>query len=231
MPLVTRDIYKRKLEPQGFSFAFKDSFEISENARFEAPCQVNTTPAGIDFLGAYSYINGPGRFSDVSIGRYCSLAIGISCGYPEHPTDWLSTTSLLYSGAKWAFAAGRWPLQEHTPVRPTTIGNDVWIGVHAFIRSGVSVGDGAVIGAHAVVTKDVEPYAVVAGNPARQIRKRFSEDTIVALQAVKWWEFSLHDLRECPFKDIDRSIAFVTEMRAQGAPIYKPAILSVATLG
>lgn len=70
------------------------------------------------------------------------------------------------------------------------IGNDVWIGYEAVILSGVTIGDGAIIGAHAVVTKDVPPYTIVGGIPAQTIRKRFSQDTIDTLLKIKWWDWS-----------------------------------------
>ena len=74
------------------------------------------------------------------------------------------------------------------------IGNDVWIGDGVFIKAGVSIGSGAIIGAHAVVTKDIEPYTVVAGVPAKEIRKRFSEEIIKELMAMKWWDWSDEEL-------------------------------------
>lgn len=72
----------------------------------------------------------------------------------------------------------------------TTIGNDVWIGTEALIMPGVSIGDGAIISARAVVTKDVEPYSIVGGNPAKLLKKRFDENTIQSLQTIKWWDWS-----------------------------------------
>ena len=69
------------------------------------------------------------------------------------------------------------------------IGNDVWIGYEAVIMSGVTIGDGAIIGARSVVTKDIPPYTIVGGVPARQIRRRFSEETIAALLELKWWNW------------------------------------------
>ena len=78
----------------------------------------------------------------------------------------------------------------------TIIGNDVWIGDQCFIKAGVKVGDGAVIGAHAVVTHDVPPYAIVAGNPAKILRYRFSEEEISALLQTKWWEWSDEEIKK-----------------------------------
>lgn len=76
------------------------------------------------------------------------------------------------------------------------IGNDVWIGYGATILSGVTIGDGAVVAARAVVTRDVEPYAIVAGNPARVVRKRFDDDTIRALLQIRWWDWPVHRIQE-----------------------------------
>lgn len=76
----------------------------------------------------------------------------------------------------------------------TTVGNDVWIGREATIMPGVTIGDGAVVGAHSVVTKDVEPYAVVAGNPARHLRVRFDPDDVDRLLAVRWWDWPVEDV-------------------------------------
>jgi acetyltransferase-like isoleucine patch superfamily enzyme len=76
------------------------------------------------------------------------------------------------------------------------VGNDVWIGINAFVKGGIKIGDGAIIGAHAVVTKDVEPFTIVAGNPARIIGKRFNDETIEKLLKTKWWDFQETELSE-----------------------------------
>ena len=78
----------------------------------------------------------------------------------------------------------------------TVVGNDVWIGSEAMIMPGVQIGDGAVIGSRALVTKDVEPYSIVGGNPAKLIKKRFSDDDIQKLQEMKWWEWDEETLFE-----------------------------------
>ena len=75
------------------------------------------------------------------------------------------------------------------PIKRTILGNDVWVGTNAVILGGLTIGDGAVIGAGAVVTKDVEPYSIVVGNPAREIKKRFSDQIIASLLEIKWWDF------------------------------------------
>ena len=88
------------------------------------------------------------------------------------------------------------------------IGNDVWIGYEALIMAGVHIGNGAIIGSRAVVTKDVPPYTIVGGVPAKPIRKRFTDDTIQKMEALKWWDWSYEKIKQClPYLtsgDLDR---------------------------
>jgi chloramphenicol O-acetyltransferase type B len=119
------------------------------------------------------------------IGAFCSISteVHIFLG-GDHRIDWVTTFPFSVL----------WEKGKHFSGYPKTkgdviIGNDVWVGYQAVIMSGVCIGDGAVVGAYAVVTKDVPPYGVVAGNPARLVKKRFDEETIRRLLQVKWWEW------------------------------------------
>jgi tetrahydrodipicolinate N-succinyltransferase len=94
-----------------------------------------------------------------------------------------------------------------------TIGNDVWTGHNVNILSGINVGDGAVIAAGSVVTKDVPPYAIVAGVPATIKRYRFSEKIIERLLSNKWWELELSDLSGLPFRDVERCLDSIENLR------------------
>ncbi|MBM6596109.1 CatB-related O-acetyltransferase [Microvirga pudoricolor] len=144
-------------------------------------------------IGAFSYGRPKVRFPEagrmLTIGRYCSIAdkVEILLG-GNHRTDWVTT---------YPFSAlrGLWPTAPetqdyHTSRGDVTIGSDVWLGSGAIILSGVTIGHGAVVAAGALVTKDVPPYAIVGGNPARVIRHRFDDATVAALLETAWWDLS-----------------------------------------
>jgi chloramphenicol O-acetyltransferase type B len=107
-------------------------------------------------------------------------------GNQGHRNDWASSFPFFYMPEVPHFAGAVDAFQK---AGDTVIGNDVWIGSEAIIMPGVKVGDGAVIGTRALVTRDVEPYAIVGGNPARVIRKRFDDDSVAKLLEMKWWDW------------------------------------------
>ena len=127
------------------------------------------------------------------IGKFCQIATGVRfiMNGGNHSMDGLSTYPFKVMGGAWADA----PLNAFKK-RDTIIGNDVWIGNSATFLPGVNVGDGAVIGANALVTKDVEPYTIVGGNPARPIRKRFDDETIEKLLKLQWWNWPASKITE-----------------------------------
>ncbi len=108
-------------------------------------------------------------------------------GNQGHRHDWISTFPFFWMNEVAAFAGAA---NGYLPAGDTVIGNDVWIGSEAIVMPGVRIGDGAVIGTRAVVTRDVEPYAIVGGNPAKAIRKRFDDRQIGLLLEMKWWDWS-----------------------------------------
>lgn len=129
--------------------------------------------------------------STLRIGAYCSIAedVNILLG-GHHRTDWVSS----YPFPEFIEEARHIPDFGGTR-GDVTIGNDVWLGIGCTILSGVHIGDGAVVAARAVVTRDVEPYAIVAGNPARIVRWRFDETTRAALLATAWWSWPETEIR------------------------------------
>jgi acetyltransferase-like isoleucine patch superfamily enzyme len=125
------------------------------------------------------------------IGNFCSIAANVTILLgDEHRMDWVTT----YPFNMVLNEFGKMKGQSRTK-GSVIIGNDVWIGMNAFILSGVSIADGAVIGACSVVTKNVEPYTIVAGNPARIIGKRFDQETINKLLRIKWWDWSIERIK------------------------------------
>ncbi|MEH7887628.1 type B chloramphenicol O-acetyltransferase [Elizabethkingia meningoseptica] len=123
------------------------------------------------------------------IGSYCSIGTGASfimAGNQGHRYEWISSFPFFYMSEVDCFKNSK---DAFSNAGDTIIGNDVWIGGEAMIMPGIKIGDGAVIGSRALVTKDVEAYTVVGGNPAKQIKKRFSEKHIEMLLEMKWWDW------------------------------------------
>jgi len=146
-------------------------------------------------FGAYSYVNESSSMGDVIVGRFSSLGPQFVCGYGEHPTGFVTTSPVMYStrGQCRTSFAEKDLFTEH---QQTTIGNDVWMGARVFVRDGVKIGDGALVAAGAVVTKDVAPFAIVGGVPAEVIRYRFPEEMIAQLLEIQWWNWDEDKLRE-----------------------------------
>ena len=132
------------------------------------------------------------------IGKFCSIACGAKFIFnsANHTLSSLSTYPFPIFFEEWGLdvkeVAKAWDNKGDI-----VIGNDVWIGYEAVIMAGVHIGDGAVIASRAVVTKDVPPYTIVGGTPAKEIRKRFDENTIVQLQKLQWWDWSIEKISEC----------------------------------
>ncbi len=148
-------------------------------------------------LGYASYIGDGSRFSRTQIGRYCSIGPNVECIFGRHPAQtFVSTHPAFFSvnhsiGLSYVkeqrFQEHPEPLDEEGKYT-IRIGNDVWIGANVAIIDGVTVGDGAIIAANALVAKDVPPYTIVGGVPAKELKKRFTNEQIGFLLNLKWWE-------------------------------------------
>jgi len=166
-------------------------------------------------IGAYTYIREASLRRVTSIGRYCSIAPGVICGETEHPTDRLSTSPFQYGAQfNWFLGPRKAEHRFRSTKKPPVIGHDVWIGANAQIMLGVTIGNGAIIGAGAIVTRDVPPYAIVGGVPARIIRMRFPDPLIDRLQRVAWWQYDARDLADIDFAQVEAALDTIEE-RAQ----------------
>lgn len=137
-------------------------------------------------MGRHSFCGYDCEISHADIGSFVSIANGVVIGGGRHPMEWVGMSPVFYEGRDSVNA--KFSTHARAPVQRVRVGHDVWIGRSAIVLPGVEIGNGAVVGAGAVVTKDVAPYAVVAGNPARLLRYRFSEPTVARLAATAWWD-------------------------------------------
>ena len=154
-------------------------------------------------IGKYSYIGNNSFVSDTDIGSFTSISTDCYIGGTSHPTDWVSTSPVFH---KWGnIMKKNFARHEFNIFHRTTIGNDVWIGNRVLIKAGVTVGDGAVIGMGSIVTKDIGPYEIWAGNPARMIRKRFPDEIIKDIQKTEWWNWPDEEIEKSAwsFNDIE----------------------------
>ena len=168
-------------------------------------------------FGKYSGMNENCYVARATVGAYCAIGARTAINPFNHPVDWLSINEFQYhpNSFDWVPEYRDFDRLERTPdmFRHATIGNDVWTGHNVNIMAGVSVGDGAIVGAGSVVTKDVPPFAIVAGVPARVVRMRFSEAIIERLLRVKWWDLELSELSGLPFRDVERCLDRIEEIR------------------
>ena len=135
----------------------------------------------------------------LKIGKFCSIACGAKFLFnaANHSLRSLSTYPFPIFFEEWGLPPDPMSISEAWDKKgDIVIGNDVWIGYEALILAGVTVGDGAIIAGRAVVTKDVPPYTIVGGVPAKPIRKRFDDDTIAALEKLRWWDWDEERIRE-----------------------------------
>lgn len=183
---------------------FGTRVHLSGNNCFEGGNSIANLTKFIDSsLGAYSYCASNSYIRNTKIGRFCSIGKNVRIIDVTHPTDFVSTHPVFYSphnvvGKSFVNSIG---FDEHLHCKKdqdyaVVIGNDVWICDGAQILGGNTIGDGAIVAAGAVVTKDVPAFSVVAGVPAKVIRYRFEENEIQYLKALQWWNKDNEWLRE-----------------------------------
>lgn len=220
-----------------------DSADLEKRVWGTLRAETPFEPRGCEFygdcsVGALTYMGWTGSFSEVDIGRYCSIAKDVIVGPGNHSTNHLSTHPFamdmigLQTGMGDTDVYQSRRISQHsapgaTRGARTSIGHDVWIGARAIILSGVRVGHGAIIGAGAVVSRDVEPYAVVVGNPARAVRHRLPEGQQRALLELAWWDYDLSRIANRDWTDVARSIDILRTAIDAGLPKWRPAVVEV----
>lgn len=159
-------------------------------------------------LGVFSYISNTSSLSEIVIGKFCSIGSNVQNRLGNHPTKiFVSTHPAFYSASCPTRSFSNEELFDEYG-EDIVVGNDVWIGADSLLMDGINIGNGSVIAARSVVTKDVPPYAIIAGVPAKIIRFRFSEEQIKALEAIKWWDWDLTRIEQSvdALRNIDKFI-------------------------
>lgn len=162
---------------------------INERNHLLSNCMINNS-----VIGSYSYIGRNSIVQNTTIGKFCSIANDVFIGLGKHPAHHFSTSPLFYKRKNILdidLITDDLAFNEYEKI---FIGNDVWIGARAIILDGVTIGHGAIIAANSVVTKDVPPYAIVGGVPAKILKYRFGDKKIEKLLKSKWWENSLENI-------------------------------------
>lgn len=148
-------------------------------------------------LGAYSYCASHCIMQNVDIGKFSNIAAMVRLGPTAHPLDRPTLHHFTYRRVAYGFAdADDEAFFAARAARTLNLGHDTWIGHGAIVMPGLTIGNGAIIGAGSVVTKNVEPWTIVAGNPARVIRRRFTPEVAEAMERIRWWDWSHDQLRE-----------------------------------
>lgn len=179
-------------------------------AGFEQICFIQNTVSNPNIvIGDYTYYDDPEDSEDFErnvlyhfpfvgdklvIGKFCAIATGTKfiMNGANHPLSGFSTYPFYIFGNGWETAA---PQPGELPYKgDTVVGNDVWIGYEATIMPGVQIGDGAIVAAKSVVVADVEPYSIIGGDPARQIRQRFDDDVVRSLIKIAWWNWDIEKI-------------------------------------
>lgn len=168
-------------------------FTLIRDSKLRRNCAIlSNTRFYSSSIDEYSYIGRNCFISNTRIGKFCSIADNCNIGLASHPLTWVSTSPVFYKGNN--ILNTNFAYNEFNDFKTTEIGNDVWIGINVCIKAGVKIGTGAIIGAGTIITKDIEPYAIVVGCPGKTIKYRFDDEKRGALLKSEWWNMDKKDL-------------------------------------
>lgn len=184
MKYVIAKILRKTLNPAAINHS-----EIDKTAR----CDIGTC-VSYSKMGRYSYIGEYTSLSAVEVEAFTSISSGCTIGGGSHPMEWVAMSPAFQNSG--GLMKKKFCCLDYQTHVTTHIGNDVWIGGDCLIKGGVKIADGAVIGMGSIVTHDVGPYEVWAGNPAKMIKKRFDDETIKKLLAIQWWNWGEEKIKE-----------------------------------
>ncbi|WP_082012242.1 CatB-related O-acetyltransferase [Burkholderia sp. A9] len=227
----------RKAPASNHAAKAPDTLSVPRKVRIEPHCRMAVFDE-LYSIGSFSYCQSalPGF---VSMGRYCSIASGVSVLGPNHPYERVTTSPFTYDRLFSDVHAAAKPNGAFTisPLRSQKnpeieIGHDVWIGDNVMVARGVKIGTGAIIAGNSHVVKDVAPYTIVGGNPARPIKDRFPSQSLIAdLQESKWWKYNFFDLNGM---DFEQPSVFIDQLknRALNGEIqpYEPVAIEFSDL-
>jgi acetyltransferase-like isoleucine patch superfamily enzyme len=185
-------------------------------------------------IGSFTYFGMNCRLYNIeSIGRYCSFGQDILIGAGPHPTNWLSTSTFFFRKKMWTSSPDAVAFYEAQAIdfkaiaEGISIGHDVWIGSRATVLANVRIGHGAIIAAGAVVTRDVEPYAIVAGVPARTLRYRFDVATIDRLLRSEWWTVQPLLIKGMDYSNVVAMLDAIENIKAGSGWEYVPKTMVI----
>lgn len=192
-------------------------------------------------IGAVTEFGTNVEIQSAHVGRYGEIGPGSILGANSHPTSWLSASSFQYRRNTWSWhpsaddvqvvdpeAGGRPSFRGVRGEEPAVLGNDVHLGANVVVLRGVHIGDGCVVAANAVVTKDLPPYSIAAGLPAKVLRRRLPDDVVAELLRLQWWRYSPNQLSGVPFDDPHAAVAEIARRVDAGLQPYEPGFVEIA---
>jgi acetyltransferase-like isoleucine patch superfamily enzyme len=206
-PVMCREIIRLNPGAQIRQTTFSGPLFLDRNARIGPQVKI----------GRYCSLGETSLIARGIFGSFCAMGARIAVNPFNHPTNWLSIHEFQFRSDSYDWVPEYREMARDGRTadmfQEVYFGNDIWVGNNANVLGGVAVGDGAVIAAGAVVTKDVPPYAIVAGVPATVKRFRFADKIIERLLRSKWWELELSDLSGLPFRDVERCLDKIENLR------------------